>query len=72
MGKWRAAAAAARRRVRWKRADRRRAGPAETPVAPHLEADRGGALLDRLHRVLDLEDAALGAPGDDVGVILRG
>lgn len=38
----------------------------------HLEPHRGAALLDRLHGILDLEDAALRAPGRHILVILQG
>ena len=46
--------------------------PAATNTAPHLEAHRRAALLHRLHGILDLKDAALGAPRRHVGVILHG
>jgi hypothetical protein len=42
----------------------------EDGVGRGAEADGGGALLDGLHGVLDLEKAAGGAPGGDVGVVL--
>ena len=39
-------------------------------TAAHLQADGAAALLDGLHRVLDLEEPALRRPRADVGVIL--
>lgn len=49
---------------------RSRAQPA-TSAPAHLEPDCCAALLHGFHGVLYLEDAALGAPSGDVGVILQ-
>lgn len=42
----------------------------ENGVGARAEADGGGALLDGLHGVLDLEEAPGGAPCGDIGVVL--
>lgn len=48
-----------------------RPAPLRVPPAHH-EANSAAALLDRLHRILHLEQPPLRAPGGDVRVILRG
>lgn len=47
-----------------------KASSTNTPGRAHRQADRAAALLDRLHRVLDLEEAPLRGPGRHVGVVL--